>query len=286
MNLDYVYTSSNDGKTAYAEFFDGRYKSYTHKFPKEEYLSLESPIGTSTTMRELKFNKLPEHGRIDQLFSIRPDKLAYKYSIGFDESITPQLRITDNTSIRVDAACELPMMFNEGVSLSYAGTIEGIDLSAVSLDAMLDELTILDTLHDASAKLVLAIENSIPLEFKAVLSCLDENGNVILDPETQKPFSITDKDTIVIAAPQFDFVGHEWKSTPDERVYVIEVDREKLEVVKTIKQIAYNVSLDDQSLHYAYEKGLFNVKLTDDNYLRIKIAVGASVDAVLDLELN
>lgn len=286
MNIDYVYTSSNDGKTAYAEFFDGRYKSYTHRFPKEEYLSLESPIGTSTTMRELKFNKLPEHGRIDQLFSIRPDKLAYKYSIGFDESITPQLRITDNTSIRVDAACELPMMFNEGVSLSYAGTIGGIDLSAVSLDAMLDELTILDTLHDASAKLVLAIENSIPLEFKAVLSCLDENGNVILDPETQKPFSITDKDTIVIAAPQFDFVGHEWKSTPDERVYVIEVDREKLEVVKTIKQIAYNVSLDDQSLHYAYEKGLFNVKLTDDNYLRIKIAVGASVDAVLDLELN
>ena len=57
-------------------------------------------------------------------------------------------------------------------------------------------------------------------------------------------------------------------------------------MVKTIKQIAYNVSLDDQSLHYAYEKGLFNVKLTDDNYLRIKIAVGASVDAVLDLELN
>jgi hypothetical protein len=36
-------------------------------------------------------------------------------------------------------------------------------------------------------------------------------------------------------------------------------------------------------MQQAYDQGLFNVKLTDDNYIRIKLALGASVEAVLNL---
>ena len=65
---------------------------------------------------------------------------------------------------------------------------------------------------------------------------------------------------------------------------IVNVDREDVETIKRTKSIAYYVSLDDESLAYAYEQGLFNVKLTEDNHLRIKLAVGANVEGILNLE--
>jgi hypothetical protein len=69
-----------------------------------------------------------------------------------------------------------------------------------------------------------------------------------------------------------------------ESIEVVNVDRMDIETLKQIKKIVYTVSLDDESLAYAYEQGLFNVKLTEDNHLRIKLAVGANVEGVLNLE--
>ena len=34
----------------------------------------------------------------------------------------------------------------------------------------------------------------------------------------------------------------------------------------------------------AYEQGLFNVKLTNDNYIRVKLGIGANVEAILNLD--
>jgi hypothetical protein len=230
------------------------------------------------------FDKDPERGHIDNLLSIRPDKVGYKFSVNFNQQETPQIRITDNTSIRVDAICNLPMIFNQGVSLAYSDTITGIDLSMLDLDSILSGVEILDTLEEASAKLVIKIENSIPLQFKGVFTCLDENNNVIIDPKTNNPLLITENDTIVIGAPTYEFTDHTWRATALESVEVVNVDRADLETLRKIKNIVYTVSLDDESLAYAYEQGLFNVKLTEDNHLRIKLAVGANVEGVLKLE--
>lgn len=281
MEGDYLYTKNAQGETAYATFDDSLhlYKYFT----KNEYLSLSSPIGTEKTMHIL-FDKDPSRGHIDRLFAIRPDKIGYKFSVKFNEQETPQIRITNNTSIKLDAVCNLPMIFNQGVELAYADTIQGIDLSMLNLDSLLNEVEVLDTLEKASAKLVVKIENSIPLQFKGVLTCLDENNNVIINPKTNEPFLITENDTIVIGAPKYEFINHVWQEETLEYAEIVNVDREDLETIKRIKSIAYYVSLDDESLAYAYEQGLFNVKLTEDNHLRIKLAVGANVEGVLNLE--
>jgi hypothetical protein len=63
----------------------------------------------------------------------------------------------------------------------------------------------------------------------------------------------------------------------------IQVDREKLEVLRKIKSIAFYASLDDKSLSEVYKEGNFTAKLTDSEGIRIKIAVGADVKAVLNL---
>ena len=281
MEGDYLYTENEQGEKAYATF-DGKQSLYKF-FNKNEYLPLDSPIGAEKTMHIL-FDKDPSRGHIDQLFAIRPDQIGYKFAVKFNEQETPQIRLTKNTSIKLDAVCNLPMILNEGVSLGYTATIIGIDLSTLDLDSLLKDVEMIDTLEEASAKLVIKFENSIPLQFKGVLTCLDENDNVIIDPKTDKPLLLTENDTILIAAPEFTKEGHEWSGTPLESVEVLDVDREDLETLRQINSIAFHVWMDDESLEEAYDNGLNNIKLMDDNYLKVKIAVGANVEGVLNLE--
>ena len=281
MEGDYLYTENEQGEKAYATF-DGDTSLYKF-FNKNEYLSLSSPIGTEKTMHIL-FDKDPSRGHIDQLFAIRPDQIGYKFAVKFNEQETPQIRLTKNTSIKIDAVCNLPMILNEGVSLGYSDKIKGIDLSMLDLDSLLKDVEMIDTLEEASAKLVIKFENSIPLQFKGVLTCLDENDNVIIDPKTEQPLLLTENDTILIAAPEFTKEGHEWNITPLESVEVINVDREDLETLRQIKTIEFQAWMDDKSLDEAYRNGLNNIQLKDDNYLKVKIAVGANVEGVLNLE--
>jgi hypothetical protein len=278
---DYLYTKNAQGDVRYATF--GGNKTLYKYFNKNEYLPLDSEIGAETTIHML-FDSDPERGHIDNLLSIRPDAVGYKFAVNFNEQETPQLRITDDASIRLDAACELPMIFNEGVTLAYSDTITDIDLSSVDIHEMLSEVTVLDTLESASAKLVITLENSIPLEFMGSFTCLDEHNNVIIDPRTEKPLMITKNDTIVIPAPNHTFENHNWTATPKQSVEIVEVDLEHFETLKKIKKVAFYAELNDHAMQQAYDQGLFNVKLTDDNYIRIKLALGASVEAVLNLD--
>ena len=281
MEGDYLYTENEQGEKAYATF-DGNHSLYKY-FNKNEYLPLSSPIGTEKTMHIL-FDKDPSRGHIDQLFAIRPDQIGYKFAVKFNEQETPQIRITKNTSIKIDAVCNLPMILNEGVSLGYTDRIKGIDLSMLDLDSLLKDVEMIDTLEEAHAKLVIKFENSIPLQFKGMLTYLDENDNVIIDPKTEKPLLLTENDTISIAAPEFTKEGHDWNITPLESVEVINVDREDLETLRQIKTIEFHVWMNDESLAEAYDNGLNNIQLKDDNYLKVKIAVGANVEGVLNLE--
>ena len=281
---DYLYTKNTQGEEAYA-LFNGE-KTLEKHFTPSEYLTLDSEIGATTTNMCVTFDKDPARGQIDRLFSIRPDMIGYKFHVDFNRQATPQVRLTPNTSIKVDAVCNLPMILNEGVSLGYTDKITGIDLSMLDLDSLLKDVEMIDTLEEASAKLVIKFENSIPLQFKGMLTCLDENDNVIIDPKTEKPLLLTENDTILIAAPEFkkDEQTHNWEATPLESVEVINVDREDLETLRQIKTIEFHAWMDDKSLDEAYKNGLNNIQLKDKNYLKVKIAVGANVEGVLNLE--
>jgi hypothetical protein len=275
--IDHLYTQNDQGESKYATFSGNKDIKYTMNLP------LDSPLDAVSTLN-LTFSDNAAQGNLDELFSIRPDKVGYKFSVAFDEEETPQLRITKDTKVRVNAACEVPMIFNEGMSLAYEGTIGDIDLSMLTIDDILDSISVLDTLKDASAKLVITLENAIPLDLKGKFTCLDKNNKVIIDPETNQPLLITQNETIVIKAPEHTLSGQEWTATPRQNVEVIDVDVEKLETLKKIKRIQFSAELTDESMQNAYNQGLFNAKLTDSNYIRVKLALGANVEAVLNFD--
>ena len=280
---DYLYVQEDGGAPVYATF-DGNQSMYKY-FNPNEYLGLDSEIGDSATMHIL-FDKDPARGCLDKLFTVKPDRLGYKFSVDFFRQETPQIRVTDNTDIRINAECELPMIFNEGVSVAISDTIHNINLSALTLDSLLqDAPEIIDTINEAALTLALQIENSIPLQFKASFVCLDENGDVVIDPQTNNPLLLTDSDTILIPAPDHQFTQStsSWAVTPSQMTATIKVDDDKLNTLAAVKQIIFRASLDDESLGHANDPGHFNVKLTKYEGLSVKIGIGASLDAVLDL---
>jgi hypothetical protein len=208
--------------------------------------------------------------------------------VDFNQVETPQIRITNNTSIHVDAICNLPFVFNEGVMFDYSDTIADIDLSMLDLDSLLADVTLLDTLEQASAVLALTFTNDIPFQIKGVFTCLDENNNVVIDPKTEKPFLITGNDTVLIPSPEYTYneLALNWIPKPVNRVETIRVDRETLETLQKVKSIALYASIDDHALSDVFAEGNFTTKLTDKEGLRIKIAVGANIEAILKLDLD
>ena len=268
---DYLYAEDNAGERVNATFNGST--TLEHYFSSSEYLPLDSEIGKAATMSIL-FDKDPRRGHIDNLFKIHPEKLGYKFAIDFNRQKTPQIRITNNTDVKIDAVCTLPLMFNQGVVLGYSDTIQDVDLSILSLDSLMGNVEVLDSLDEATLKLALKIENTIPLQFKGEFDFIDEAGNVLISA-----------DSVLIPAPEHKYnqTTANWDVTPSAFAELITIQKEDLEKLSNVRRIVFNISMDDESLQYAYEEGNFHVKLTEQEMLRIAIGVGADVKAILNM---
>lgn len=288
---DYLYAEDASGNKHYATFKYGGTTSqdFHRQFYNWEYLDpITSTIGDSTTNMMIPFDKDPERGHIDQLFQNMPQKLGYKFNIDFNYDITPQIRITPNTAIRIDAACQLPLIFNQGVFINYTDTIKDIDLSQYSIDSLLGNVEIIDTLKATDVALYLKAQNTIPLDVKASMRCLDAANRVVMDPsDPSKPFLLFPSDTIMLKAPTFAFEGGTWnRKAPGETVITAYLTKQQLDMLPLIKAIKYSAVIDDESLQNAYNDGMSNVKITADEGLTVKIGITAQVDAVLDFQGN
>ena len=284
---DYLYAEDVNGTKRYATFKYGTEtkQDFHRQFQSHEYLDpITSAIGDSTTNMMIPFDKDPERGHIDILFQNMPQRLGYKFNLDFNYQMTPQIRITPNTSIRIEAICQLPMIFNEGLKVVYEDTIKDIDISKYSIDSLLNNVKIIDTLKATDVNAVLHAKNQIPVDLKVYFRCLDAAGQIIMDPEDNtKPLLLFPEDTVKLQAPTYIKESGNWvPKTPGETTILANLSKAELNLFPKIKQIAYYAQIDDQSLQEAYSKGLENIRLTDDQGLTVKLGLSASVDAILD----
>lgn len=283
MQGDYLFVETEDKSQKRYATFNGSQTLY-RDFTPDEYLPLTSAIGDSATMH-VRFDNTEAFGHIDRLFAIRPDIFGYKFSIDFNRQRTPQIRITPNTGIYVDAIATLPFIFNEGVGLEYSDTIKNIDISRYTLDSLLASVDMIDTLKTSDLKLIMKITNSIPLDIKGVFYALDENGDVVTEPDDPtKVYRLTSSDTIRIQAPVYRFEGGAAIPTASEQTEIVSIDKKHFDTFSKIKSIVYTASIDDESLQSAYQHGGFNVRIAEDNKMKVQLGLTAKVDAVLDLD--
>lgn len=284
LNADYLFTTDNDNVKHSAEFNGQLF--YEKNFVKGEYLDpIRSEIGDSTTNMHLRFDKDPAFGRIDRLFAKTPKELAYKWHLNFNFQKTPQIRITNNTKIRLKADAVLPMIFNQGVKVVATDTIKDIDLSQANIDSLIRDVNVVDTLKATDLKLFLTMYNTIPLTVKAKFRCLDAGGNEIMVKDEQGamvPMQLFEKDTIIIDPPQMNYSSATWIPTPSQQTVLATVNKKMLDRMPDIKSIEYTLWIDDQALDYAYKQGNFNVKITDDAAVKLHIGLTARVEAIFN----
>lgn len=283
----YIFTLDANNDTTYAEFDevgDANSKWFSKAFDEHEYLPLESAIGDSATKMFVTFDNTVKGGQIHRMFRKTPQKLGYTFAVKFDEMETPQIRITPNTFIRIKSTFTLPFIFDKGIWIEYPESSE-VSMSQFSIDSLQHEAEAIDTIKSAKVKLVMKALNAIPLNLKYTLRCQDENGNIIKDPlDKTKDFLLFTQDTITLAPPTFSFNASAggWVPTPQESTFIVDLTKEQLNMFPKIKKIVYTAVLDDDALKDAYAKGLTNVRLTNEDYVTMKIGLAASVEGIFN----
>lgn len=291
-NGKYLYVTSRDGQTHYAEFGDNREHSY--KYPRDAVEAVRdnvwmdqnpSTIGDSIVL-DIVFNKEAEHGRVDRLFTGTPDVMAWHWYIDFDKTLTEQTRLTPTTKLDMNIDIDVPFIFNEGLYAAYSDTLENISLNIAGL---MDSISLIDSVKQSDLYVQLKIENRLPLDVRMVLCCLDSNGHVIIDDRTGEPLRLTQNDTLFIKAPEYS-IGAEGEmiiSQPGTMDDAISISKDKLEKFDELKALSYMVIVDDKSLHSAFESDEnFKIRITDDSRLKLQIGIGAKLGAVFNFTNN
>lgn len=286
----YMFAIDQDNKKTYAQFGANFDTLFFKPFGPGQYLDpWNSIIGDTTKNMIVEFNHTSEGGRIHEMFRKSPQKLGYKYDLSFDETLTQQIRITPNTDIRVTSTLTLPFIFNEGVWIEYPDTSE-VSLSQISIDSIQANSSVIDTISATNVKLIMKALSTIPMTLKLSMRCVDENGNIVMDPaDPSKPFYLFDKDTITINPPtRFEKVApNRWRPEHDvygESYLMASLSKEQLNVFPKIKQIRYTAVLDDKALKAEYLRGMECVQLLENSDVRIKIGLAGNIDAVLNFD--
>ena len=283
-----MFTLDENNDTTFA-WFDANGKSWFDKlFGSDEYLTLDSKIGDSTTNMGVIFNHETNKGQIHRMFEKTPQKLGYTFKVFFNEGITPQIRITPNTAVRVKSTFTLPFIFHEGVWIDYPDTSE-VSLSQISIDSIQANSSVIDTISATNVKLIMKAESTIPMSLKLTMHCVDENGNTVMDPlDKSKPFRLFNQDTIMINPPTV-FTQtpgtNAWlpsPSNPGISTLMASLSKEQLNVFPQIKQIIYKAILDDNSIKYV--SGMDNIRLTENSAVKLKIGLAGNIDAVLNFD--
>jgi hypothetical protein len=175
-------------------------------------------------------------------------------------------------------------MFHQGLHLEYADTLKNINISQASIDSLVTDVNFIDTVKTSDLKVVLKAKNTIPLDVYASIRFLDEHNNIIMDPEDPtKPLLVLPEDTFKLVAPAYEYTLGNWNMAKEgETTIIFSVNKKKMDQLPKVKAMTYSALIDDRSLAYAYQRGIFNVKLTEDAGIKFVIGLSAKASAIFD----
>ena len=280
----YIFTET-EGVRKYAMFKEGQ-TTRTIYFDDGQYLPLDSKPGEEAKNMNLRFDKTEEGGQIHRLFGSIPQNLGYRFSVKFNEQKTPQIRVTNNTAVKLKTQATLPLMFGDSLYIEYSDTID-VNFSQYSIDSLLRDVKVVKSVDVNELNLILKAENEIPVRLKAYMRCLDAKGKVIPDPtDESKPLLLFEQDTIMIDAPTYADNDGWHKTANGTTTITAHLTQEKLDMLPSVKGIIYTVVIDNESLQEAYNNGLSNVKIKNTDRLKLTIGLSADVKAALDFNNN
>lgn len=241
-----------------------------------------SVIG-DTAHYHVLFSKANKEGRIDKLFARRPDIIGYQFHIDFDSLVTPQIRVTPNTSLWVKAVGTLPFTLNKDYGINWNDTLKDLKLEQYTIDSLAAKINGIDTLKTADMKLFVTTYNEIPLDMYAHLYFLDSLGNVIMDPlNPTDTLRISTESVIRINMAKYSESFSNGTLEPGQTTFILNVGKERTAMLPKIRQMVYNVTADDATLQSS-TYGKYPVALRKNQQLRLHVGLAGTIDAVFDV---
>ena len=235
----------------------------------------DDPLDAVVT-NEFHLSKDPAEGHIDNLFTVEPQKLEFAYNAFIKKDASyPQMRLTKNPKVKVEAGMSLPFEFNQGLNLSLTDTLK-VDIDKMSLDSLYKNAEVIDSIGVRVLRLIITAKNTMPFNIRLQFKALDENGGEAMEMQP-----------LLIAAPK------EWDAAtatlvPGENQMVINITEDKLEKLSLVKTLLYTATLCDAQLPDM--EGLNNVpaeaypiSISKDGQFSFKIGIAANLDAYLKL---
>lgn len=275
INLQHLYVDSKNGNRRYATF-DTEHQERSTTIRRPNHIAMDAPLNyRAYDTIQLDFHD--ERGNIDTLFSITPHTVSYAFTVQTDNtSNEKQFRITDNTDINMDVMIEVPFTFNEGVQIAYHDTIDSVQITGFGLDSLLHETQIIKDVPNAELQLLAVIESTIPFAIEGTFTMYDATHQIVqLSSMHDTVNNIADTAIRVhIPCPEniVDKVVMEPSITNATLITIREEDFERLEQVE---YITFTATLGDNK---------HTVHLTPKAALRMKLAIAADVEAIIDLE--
>lgn len=284
----YLYVEDGNGNQVYAQFDAKGSQNLEKIWPKEECLSIDSPLGDSVTLN-LQFSKATTEGQIDKLFQIHPEKIGYEFRVDFaGKDINPVARITDNTDIVMHINVHTPFAFNEGLQLDYGDTIRNLNLGDLNLDSLKKNVEWIDSLREGKVYLAMMIENTLPMDVDGTILFLDKMGQRVTYKDSTGnivPLQFWGADTLHISAPTLSSTGdviEPGKCATSQ----FRVNEEQLKALSRVNQIYFRAAADDRAFKALQkqnpDKAIYPLRIKNDAALRIRLGVAAKAGAIFD----
>ena len=275
MYIDYILAIDSLGQPSYATW-DNETK---YDFALKNSLSplIDPVLGIHDSVYNSQvFSYEESKGHIDKLFDVRPDSFLYSFYLLVDQNPREdypwkQHRITKDVNINAFAIADIPFKFNEGSELQYNTTLSDLNISKISLDSLLGEGGVVDTLMTSDLKLILSVSNGIPFDIDGVFTFLDKDSlpmNLqLLQDSTQNHILFPAPTMTKLAGQKYGIV-----SEPSVTNVIINVDKTKVEKLSEVKHIHLDASIAGNPQP---------CQIDTNTYVSVKIGIAAHMDAIL-----
>ena len=278
MNIDYIRAIDSEGNKT-AATWDGSEK-YSFKFTNN--INPNTTNFNDSVVNSQEFSFEASKGHLDKLFDVRPDFFEYSFYLQVDKNARDdypwsQHRITTDARIQGEAQADVPFKLNTGSEMEYTTTLSDVDISSISLDSLLASAQILDSLKASEVKLILEIENGLPFKIEGQFTFLNKDS---VDMHLQL-FEENEDNHLIFDAPKMERGAGQKYGTVVQGSSVtrliVNVDKNDFDRLSEVGYIRFDAAMLDNPEPCC---------ITKKDYLRIRIGIGAHVDAVLNFANN
>lgn len=275
INLQHIYVDSKDGNRRYATF-DTEHQERSTTIRRPNHIAMDAPLNYRA-YDTILLDFHDERGNIDTLFSITPHTVSYAFTVQTDNtSNEKQFRITDNTDINMDVMIEVPFTFNEGVQIAYHDTIDSVQITGFGLDSLLHETQVIKDVPNAELQLLAVIESTIPFTIEGTFTMYDATHQIVQLSSMHDTVNNTADTAIHVHIPCPENIVDKVVMEPSiTNATLITIREEDFERLEQVEYITFTATLGDNK---------HTVHLTPEAKLRMKLAIAADVEAIIDLE--